>query len=81
MISDFLVQYPSGPFFPLNEKEWIGAVKRFPDLPDTDLCYGKYSATITAHLDVDPYFDNSIILLQFERLFKLLNFKEERKNH
>ena len=81
MISDFLVQHPSGPFFQLNEKEWIDAVKRFPDLLDTDLRYGKYSATITAHVGVDPYFDNSIILLQFERLFKLLNFKEEYKNH
>ena len=81
MISDFLVQHPSGPFFQLNEKEWIDAVKRFPDLLDIDLRYEKYSATITAHLGVDPYFDNSIILLQFERLFKLLNFKEEYKNH
>ena len=30
---------------------------------------------------MDPYFDNSISLLQFERLFKLLNFKEEYRNH
>ena len=30
---------------------------------------------------MDPYYDNSIILLQFERLFKLLNFKEEYENH
>ena len=74
MISDFLVQHPSGSFFQLNEKEWMNAVRRFPDLLDTDLRYGKYSATITAHLGVDSYFDNSIILLQFERLFKLLNF-------
>ena len=81
MIPDFLVQHPSEPSFQLNEKEWTNAVKRFPDMLDTSLRYGKYSATITAHLGVDPYFDNSIILLQFERLFKLLNFKEEYKNH
>ena len=81
MVSDFLVQHPSGPSFQLNEKEWTNAVKRFPDMLDTALRYGKYSSSITAHLGVDPYFDNSIILLQFERLFKLLNFKEEYKNH
>jgi hypothetical protein len=27
MISDFLVQHPSGPFFQLNEKEWTNAVQ------------------------------------------------------
>lgn len=82
MISDFIVQHPSGPFFQLNAKEWANAVKRYPDLlDDTDLRYEKYSATVTAHLGVDPYFDNSIILLQFERLFKLLKFKDEYRNH
>ncbi len=82
MISDFLVGHPSGPFFQLNEKEWSNAVKKFPDLlNDTDLRYEKYSAAIAAHLGVDPYFDNNIILLQFERLFKLLMFKKEYQNH
>ncbi|CAM4873059.1 unnamed protein product [Rotaria socialis] len=82
MISHFLVHHPSGPFFQLNEKEWTNAVQRFPDLlEDTDLRYENYSATITAHLGADPYFDNSIILLQFERLFKLLKFKEEYQKH
>ncbi len=37
--------------------------------------------SIIAHLGVDPYFDNSIILLQFERLLKLLKFKEIYHNH
>jgi hypothetical protein len=27
MVSDFLVQHPSGPFFQLNEHEWMQAVK------------------------------------------------------
>ena len=82
MISDFIVQHPSGPFFQLNEREWTNAVKSYPDLlEDTDLRFEKYSATATAHLGVDPYFDNSIILLQFEHLFKLLKFKEEYQNH
>ena len=82
MVSDFLVQHPSGPFFQLNEKEWMNAVKKYSELlDDTDLRYEKYSATITAHLGVDPYFDNDIILLQFERLFKLIQFKEEYQHH
>jgi hypothetical protein len=82
MISDFLVQHPSGPFFQLNEREWVNAVKKYPDLlDDTDLRFEKYSATVTAHLSVDSYFDNNTILLQFERLFKLLQFKEEYQNH
>ena len=65
----------------MNEKEWTNAVKRFPDLLDTNLYYEKYSATVAVHSSVDPYFDNNILSLQFERLFKLLNFKEEYKNH
>jgi len=82
MISDFIVQHPSGPFFQLNEKEWANAIRRYPDLlDDNDLRYEKYSATVTAHIGVDPYFDNNVILLQFERLFKLLQFKEEYRNH
>ena len=32
MISDFLVQHPSGPFFQLNEKEWTDAVKKVSGL-------------------------------------------------
>ena len=82
MVSDFLVQHTSGPFFQLNEREWTNAVKKFPELlDDTDLRYEKYSATINAHLGVDPYFDNNTILLQFERLFKLIKFKEEYQHH
>ena len=82
MVSDFLVQHPSGEFFQLNENEWTNAVQTHPDLlNDNDLRYIKNSATVAAHLGVDPYFDNNIILLQFERLFKLLQFKEAYRNH
>ena len=82
MISDFLVEHPSGHFFELNEKEWKNAVKTFPDLSDdTNLRYEDRSATLSAHLGIDPYFDNSIILLQFERLFKLIKFKDAYRNH
>ncbi|CAF4609996.1 unnamed protein product, partial [Rotaria sp. Silwood2] len=55
MISDFLVQHPSGPLFQLNEKEWMNAVKKYPDLLDnTDLRYEKYSTTVITHLGENP---------------------------
>lgn len=82
MVSDFLVEHPSGEFFELNQNEWNNAVKGYPDLlDDIDLRFEERSATVTAHIGVDPYFDNSIILSQFERLFKLLKFKEAYRNH
>ncbi|CAF3320169.1 unnamed protein product [Rotaria socialis] len=82
MALDFLVQHPSSPFVHLNEREWMKAVEHYSDLlNDNDIRYGKYSATAFAHLGVDAYFDNSVILLQFERLSKLLKFKEEYQYH
>ncbi|CAF1542252.1 unnamed protein product [Adineta ricciae] len=82
MVSDFLVQHPSSPFFRLNQQEWNNAIRQYPELTDDDgLRYEMNSATVTAHLGVDPYFDNETILCQFERLFKLLKFKEEYCNH
>ena len=58
------------------------AIQKHPELlNDNGILYGKYSATVFAHLGVDSYFDNSVILVQFERLFKLLEFKEEYRNH
>ncbi|CAF2041902.1 unnamed protein product [Rotaria magnacalcarata] len=78
MVSDFLVQHPSGPFFQLDEQEWTKAIRKYPELLiDDGIRYVKYSATVFAHLGVDSYFDNSVILLQFERLFKLIEFKQE----
>ena len=63
MVSDFLVEHPSGEFFELNQNEWNNAVKEYPDLlDDIDLRFEERSATVTAHIGVDPYFDNSIIL-------------------
>jgi hypothetical protein len=82
MISDFLIAHPSGAFFQLNENEWKNAVENFPDLlDDTSLRYEERSATLITHIGVDPYCDNNIILLQFERLFKLMKFKEAYHNH
>ena len=50
-------------------------------LQDNGIRYAKYSATVFAHLGIASYFDNSVILLQFKHLFKLLEFKEEYWNH
>ena len=57
-------------------------IQKYPQLlNDNGIRYGKYSATVFAHLGVNSYFDNSVILFQFERLFKLLELKEEYRNH
>ena len=82
MVSDFLVQHPSDPFFRLSNDEWAKAVQTFPELLDDDgLRYLKQSATVTSYLGTDPYFDNTIILMQFERLFKMLKFKDDYHDH
>ena len=58
------------------------AIQKYPELlNDKGTRYGKYSATVFAHLGIDSYFDNSVILFQYERLFKLLKFKAEYRNH
>jgi hypothetical protein len=81
MVSDFLVQHPSGPFFSLSEKEFSQAVKQFPELEwPSDIDFLPRSATACISLGRDSYFDNVTILEQFERLFKLMKFKTEFKN-
>lgn len=82
MISDFLVQHPSGPYFQLNQNEWTNALREFPELSNDDgPRYEPFSATAMAYIGVDSYFDNAIILQQFERLFKLLKHKMEYQGH
>ena len=47
MISDFLVQHCPGPFFQLNERQWMGAIQKYPELSqDNGIQYGEYSATV-----------------------------------
>lgn len=48
---------------------------------DTDLNYVERSTTALIHVGKDSYFDNMTILEQFERLFQLLQYKEEYKGH
>ena len=83
MISDYLVMHPSGPFFTLNEKEYKEALKLYPELADDVDGVSYVERTVTGSIDVvyDSYFDNSTILTQFERLFKLLQLKSEFKSH
>jgi hypothetical protein len=45
-------------------------------LADTDVKYVPRSATASIDIGVDAYLDNATILLQSERLFQLLQFKE-----
>ena len=82
MCSDLLVMHPSGPFFSLTDKEYSEALKKYPNLnDDCDINYEKNSASAAVNVSGDNYFDNENILSQFKRLFQLLPFKEEYKNH
>ncbi|CAF2005891.1 unnamed protein product [Rotaria magnacalcarata] len=74
--------HPSGPFFSLTEKEYSEALKTYPNLnDDCDINYENNSASAAIALGGDNYFNNQSILNQFKRLFQLLPFKKEYKNH
>jgi hypothetical protein len=47
----------------------------------TNIEYVPRTATASIHVGRDAYFDNQTILEQFERLFQLLEFKDEFKGH
>ena len=82
MASDFLVMHSSGPFFSLNCNEFKEALEKYPDLNnDSDIIYEARTASATLNIGGYNYFDNETILKQFERLFQLLCFKEDYKNH
>ena len=82
MVSDFLVQRPSGPFLELNENEWKQAIAKYKLLSaNNDVNYLSRIATASINIGTDAYFDNDTILEQFERLFQLLEFKQEYKHH
>ncbi|CAF4618702.1 unnamed protein product, partial [Didymodactylos carnosus] len=81
MVSDFLVQRPSGPFFQLSEDEWKQALGKYKSLSaDGDVNYLSRTATASINIGTDAYFDNDTILSQFERLFEMLEFKQEYKD-
>ena len=70
MVSDFLVQHPSGPFFELNADEWKQVAAKYKTLSaDTDVDYFSQIATASINIETEAYLDNDTILSQFERLF------------
>jgi hypothetical protein len=83
MVSDFLVSHNSSPFFRLNDKEYSLALEKYPELGDDEhgILYEKNSATASIVIGTDNYFNNESILSQFERLFKLLQFKNDYRGH
>lgn len=82
MVSDFLVQHTSGPFFELDEDEWKQATAKYKSLSgDSDINYLSRTATASINIGTDAYFDNETILEQFERLFLMLEFKQDYKGH
>jgi hypothetical protein len=73
----FLVMHKSGPFFQLTPAKYEKALQKYPELcGEQDIDYIEHSASASTHVSSDAYFDNLTILTQFERLFKLLEFKE-----
>ncbi|CAF2977748.1 unnamed protein product [Rotaria sp. Silwood2] len=82
MLSDFMVCHPSGPFFYSNEDEWQKAITKFPDLlKNNDINYIDRTSTAAINVGADAYFDNETVLLQFQRLLKMLKFKTDYKDH
>lgn len=78
MCSDFLVSDSTSPFFELSESEWELAIRTYPSLLETsDVSYLPRTCTGSMIPGVDGYFNNETILSQFERLFQMLQFKEE----
>ncbi|CAF2236240.1 unnamed protein product [Rotaria magnacalcarata] len=83
MISDFIVQHPSGPLFSPSDAQYGKAVKKFPSLSSCDdvLIYIGNSATAGINVGIEGYFDNGTILSQFERFFQFIYFKQDFKGH
>jgi hypothetical protein len=83
MISSFIVQHSQSEVFILDEEEWCNAIKAHPELHANDpiLNYFSKSANALIEPEKDNYFDNLIILRQFERLFILVKLKKDFINH
>ena len=83
MVSDFLVAHSSGPFFSLSQEEFDLVTKQYRSLnsDSNDLNFVNFSATAGINVGQDGYFDSDTILYQFERLFQLLSYKKDFKDH
>ena len=75
MLSYFLVQHDACALFKLDETEWKDAIQTHPELLKESIGYQPRSANAFLQPGKEGYFDNSSILAQVERLFKLLKFK------
>ena len=77
MVSKFIAQHPSVDIVTLSEKEWQNAVSQHPELEDSDPILNYYPRSANAWIEPkkDNYFDNKVILRQFERLFIILKYK------
>ena len=81
MVSDFLVQHPSGSCFSLNNDEWNEAIKQYLTLDHiSDVEYVERAGTASINIGTYYYFENNTTLKQSEPLFQLLEFKESQ-NH
>jgi hypothetical protein len=82
MMSLFIVQHDMLEIFELNEQEWDLAIIKYPSLNENEAFLNYYPRSANAWIEPkkDNYFDNEVILKQFERLFQLLEFKECFKN-
>ena len=83
MTSDFIVQHPSGLFFELSDEQLKRAAKKYPSLkePNLSLNFAKNGASAFIALDGKNNFDSDTILYQFNVFSKLLEFKEDFKDH
>jgi hypothetical protein len=73
MHSSFLILNSSEPLFRLSESEWMVAIQNYPEFEDeSNLNFFPKSADAFIQPGKDNYFDISMILSQFERLFKML---------
>ncbi|CAF1566285.1 unnamed protein product [Didymodactylos carnosus] len=82
VISDFAIAHASGPFFILDQQEYQRAVRKYPELDMVSgVDYVERTVTASINIGYDAYFDNDTILGQFERLFKMLEFKEDFKDY
>ena len=82
MVSDFLVEHLSEPFFELSEDEWKQAVAKYKTLTvDSDVDNLSGTATASTNIGTGARSDNDTILSQFERLFQMLELKHVYKGH
>jgi hypothetical protein len=78
MVSDFLVAHTSGPFFSLNETEWSKCVAKYPSILEfRGVNYIERTCTGSMQPGQDNYFSSETVLNQFERLFQMLQFKND----